>query len=195
MKSTTRKIELARHGDCVTDAVRAIEVELALPEAAKLQLRYRIIGDTGKLRIARPGRPGRRDGLWQHTCFEVFIKGSGESYCELNFSPSRQWAAYSFEAYRRGMARIQVSSPPPIDVECHQDCFLLEVTVDVENLPGIEPGPTRVALAAVVENGDRSLSYWALAHPPGAADFHHVDGFVLALTDNDDCNMNMHRGT
>ena len=39
----------------------------------------------------------------------------------------------------------------------------------------------RLALAAVVEETSGALSYWALRHPPGAPDFHHADGFVLAL--------------
>jgi len=39
----------------------------------------------------------------------------------------------------------------------------------------------RLALSAVVEVDDGSLSYWALRHPPGGPDFHHAEGFVLRL--------------
>ena len=38
-----------------------------------------------------------------------------------------------------------------------------------------------VGLSAVIEAENGSLSHWALAHPPGAADFHHADCFVLEL--------------
>ena len=41
--------------------------------------------------------------------------------------------------------------------------------------------PLRLALSAVVEADDGTLSYWALRHPPGRPDFHHADGFVLRL--------------
>jgi 23S rRNA (guanine745-N1)-methyltransferase len=47
-------------------------------------------------------------------------------------------------------------------------------------------GPLRLALTTVVELADGApgtLSYWALAHPAGKPDFHHRDGFVLALPD------------
>ncbi len=39
-----------------------------------------------------------------------------------------------------------------------------------------------VGLAAVIEETNGRLSYWALAHPPGKPDFHHLDGFALALS-------------
>ena len=35
--------------------------------------------------------------------------------------------------------------------------------------------------AAVVEETDGRLSYWALTHPAERPDFHHRDGFVLVL--------------
>jgi hypothetical protein len=40
----------------------------------------------------------------------------------------------------------------------------------------------RLALSAVIEEGDGTLSYWALKHGPGKADFHVPDGFALELT-------------
>ena len=39
----------------------------------------------------------------------------------------------------------------------------------------------RLALAAVVEEDDGRLSYWALQHAPGNPDFHHPEGFALEL--------------
>jgi hypothetical protein len=41
--------------------------------------------------------------------------------------------------------------------------------------------PWRLGLSAVIEDTRGSLSYWALAHPPGKPDFHHADGFALEL--------------
>ena len=34
---------------------------------------------------------------------------------------------------------------------------------------------------SVVEEADGRHSYWSLRHPPGRPDFHHPDGFALAL--------------
>jgi hypothetical protein len=39
----------------------------------------------------------------------------------------------------------------------------------------------QLALAAVIEDGNGRLSYWALGHPQGKPDFHHPDGFTLEL--------------
>ena len=42
--------------------------------------------------------------------------------------------------------------------------------------------PWRVGLTAVIEDTLGGKTYWALAHPAGAPDFHSPDGRVLELT-------------
>lgn len=44
----------------------------------------------------------RKIGLWQKTCFELFIKNKfGDDYYEINFSPKHlQWNAFYFSSYR-----------------------------------------------------------------------------------------------
>ena len=42
-------------------------------------------------------------------------------------------------------------------------------------------GACQLGVSAVIEETNGRKSYWALAHPPGKADFHHDDGFVLQL--------------
>ena len=42
--------------------------------------------------------------------------GAGARYCELNFSPSTEWAAYEFDGYRQGMRALALASPPRIAV-------------------------------------------------------------------------------
>jgi hypothetical protein len=44
-------------------------------------------------------------------------------------------------------------------------------------------GSWRIGLAAVIEETSGHKSYWALAHPPGRADFHHSDSFVLEFSE------------
>jgi hypothetical protein len=43
-------------------------------------------------------------------------------------------------------------------------------------------GVWRLGLSAVIEETNGTISYWAVAHPPGKADFHHSDCFALELT-------------
>ena len=116
------------------------------------------------------------DGLWRRTCFEAFIRaGSGGGYDEFNLSPSGQWAAYSFSGYRAGMASADVAA---LAIGFRAEAGGCELRARLP-LPG--EGPWRLGLCAVIEDirGDRS--YWALAHPPGQADFHHPDAFALEI--------------
>ena len=109
-----------------------------------------------------------------HTCFEAFaMRAAG--YREFNFSPSTEWAAYDFDGYRAGMRNADVLAPR-IEGRHGQEHYELFVAFD---LPG--EAPWRLALTAVIEEADGVKSYWALKHPPGKPDFHHVDGFVLEL--------------
>jgi hypothetical protein len=42
--------------------------------------------------------------------------------------------------------------------------------------------PLHLGLSAVLEEANGRKSYWALAHPPGKADFHHADCFTLEFS-------------
>jgi hypothetical protein len=123
------------------------------------------------LLLPPPAAPARTDGLWEHLCFELFVRPEGErGYFELNFSPSSRWAAYSFERYREGMADLPLRIEPLIRGVLGAKLTLPEI------------GACVVGLCAVIEERDGTKSYWALAHPPsGPPDFHHPDCFALTL--------------
>ncbi|MBO9500549.1 DOMON-like domain-containing protein [Brevundimonas sp. A19_0] len=142
--------------------------------ADRLWLRFIVEGDTDAIEWPRKAPPIRTDGLWQHTCFEVFIR-TGDGYVEYNLSPSDAWATYAFSGYREGM------SPADQVVDVHgldggERYVALEAVID---LPSDATGP--IALSAVIEATNGSLSYWALAHPSDKPDFHHPDSFVLEI--------------
>ena len=139
---------------------------------------YRLEGEIGRLLIPAQTSPRRVDRLWQHTCFEAFIAGDGGGYYECNFSPSTEWAVYRFSGYRAGMTAVESMQSPRVSVHGEADCLTLDAVIELERLP---ESPLRMALAAVVEEADGHLSFWALAHPSGNPDFHHADSFILAL--------------
>jgi hypothetical protein len=148
-----------------------------------LGLRYVLTGAIDRLRIP-PLRPSERtDELWRHTCFEAFIAIEGEAgYDELNFSPSTEWAVYHFNRYRFGMACATDVEARDIAVRSEPSRLQLEVSVPLEKLAATAGGRAlQLALAAVVEAKDGTLSYWALRHPSGKPDFHHRDGFAITL--------------
>ena len=168
---------LQLHPDDRSDAVRRIEVEAARRESL-LKLRYRVTGAVDALQLPGFAPPRRGDELWQHTCFEAFIREpEGEGYAELNFAPSGEWAAYRFARYRGGRSDL---AQEPLRFETDRSGGRYELRCAyLLDLPA--QAPWRLNLTTIVEQADGRKSYWALAHPPGKADFHHDDGFVLSL--------------
>ncbi len=120
------------------------------------------------------------DGLWRHTCAELFVAEPDKPrYCEFNFSPSTQWAAYTFDDYRVGMRPLDTASPS-IEVERHADQLIMRVRCELPTFVA-ESALLRCGLSLVVEDHAGVISYWALAHPADKPDFHHRAGFVLEL--------------
>ena len=94
------RLALACHPDSPCSAPIRIEVE-AGRSGSRLSLDFRVTGDNRNLLMPDPAPPDFRDGLWQHSCFEAFVRpGLGEDYCELNLSPSGEWALFAFDSYR-----------------------------------------------------------------------------------------------
>jgi hypothetical protein len=174
---------LSCHPATPCDAVRSIDVQARRMAEAMLSLTYTVAGDIERLRVPAPRAPVRADKLWQHTCLEAFVAGTPVAeYDELNFSPSTEWAAYRFSSYRNGMQIVEAARQPSICVERGPGRLTLEAVVDSDLLRALRSdGDLHLALAAVVEEADGTLSYWALAHPPGKPDFHHAAGFALVL--------------
>ena len=168
----------------LSGAVRGVDIRLAREPSGSLTLRYVLRADMLHLRIPPAAAPTRADGLWAHTCFEAFIApaAAGGAYYELNFSPSLQWAIYSFEAYRQGMSPTAVTVPPKLTVRTFDDRLELDATIGLDDLKDLRAARTlKLAVAAVIEDDSGTLSYWALKHAPGKPDFHHTDGFALEL--------------
>ncbi len=174
---------LILHPDSSCRAVGGIEVEAARPRPWTLVLTYAVSGHMGGLKLPAAGAPERADDLWRHTCFEAFIAApSGAGYTEFNFAPSRQWAAYAFTGYRAGKAEARDLPAPDIEVSASPSGLTLKATLELGSMPGLRPGaPWRLAFSAVIEEALGRISYWALAHPPGRADFHHPSGFIHTL--------------
>ncbi len=176
--TVTSRLRLHSHAQCT--AVAAIAVEALRQDSGRLRLTYEVIGRIDGLRLAPLDGPQRRDGLWRTTCFEAFVRATtGTAYYELNFAPSSAWAAYRFQAYREGMQVAQDVSPPRIEPRVARDRFALHASLAIGGLPRHEPW--QLGIAAVIEELDGGMSYWALAHPPGKPDFHHADGFTATL--------------
>ena len=176
-------------GPALTLSVRlALAGAVVGPQAqAGLLLSYQLSGDVAALQLPAPATPGPADGLWQHTCFELFTAVPGEAaYQEFNFSPSGQWAAYRFgaERVRDPVAeRLHPAPAPWIDLYQTADTLTLQAWLPLSAWPAHAAQQTlQLGLSAVLEDRHGQLSYWALQHPSAQPDFHHRSGLSLALT-------------
>ncbi|MBB4615530.1 DOMON-like domain-containing protein [Novosphingobium taihuense] len=143
-----------------------------------MTLRWRV---EGTQRLVVPSFAGKRraDGLWQATCFELFVKpDGGESYAEFNFSPSQRWAAYDFSGYREGMAERPMPRDPVCTPRRGQSVLIFDVALPPAALPSL---PAAIGLTAVIEEEGGQKSYWAMAHREDRPDFHHASCFAASL--------------
>lgn len=92
--------------------VTRLAARISMLNANWLTLRWKVEG-AGKIVLPPFAGQARTDGLWQTTCFELFVKvPGGAGYAEFNLSPSERWAAYDFAGYREGMAERFVPRAP-----------------------------------------------------------------------------------
>ena len=166
---------LTRHPESAGEAVTGIEVDIAR-QGEVLGLRWVLTGRIADLAVPARTLSRRGDRLWERTCFEAFFADEeGEAYSELNVSPSTEWAAYRFTGYRAGMQAAELP-PPRIEVEFAEDRLEIRVALKLR-----AAGRRRLGLSAIIEDANGAKSWWALAHLPGAPDFHHADCFQIDL--------------
>jgi hypothetical protein len=170
---------LRLHPDSRCVAATQIEAEIARPRPRSLVLSYVLRGKISDLRMPPVVAAARTDELWRHTCFEAFVRPSaGPGYYEFNFSPSTLWAVYQFSGYRSGMRVATEIGAPRIEVRSSAETYTLQAALEFDGLSS----PLHLGLSAVLEETNGRKSYWALAHPPGKADFHHSDCFTLEFS-------------
>ncbi len=159
-------------------AVSAIEACVIGQQEHWLLLRWRV-EHAAKLAVPPFAGRGRADGLWRTTCFELFLRSEGgTAYTEFNLSPSERWAAYDFTAPRTGMRERPIPREPACNLRRGGTVAIFDAAIPLAVLPQT---PAAMALTAVIEEESGTLTYWALAHPPAAPDFHDPACFTATL--------------
>ncbi len=158
--------------------VSGIEARITGRDENWLRFRWRIEG-ASELIVPKFAGKGRADGLWQATCFELFLQpDGGEAYCEYNLSPSERWNAYDFTGRREGMTERPMPHEPGCTIRLGSSFAIFDAAIPSGGLPvsGCAMGITCV----IEENGGRK-SYWALEHPGAEPDFHDPACFTARL--------------
>lgn len=175
------RLSLTPHPGSSTSAISSVKADVEWLGPGLILLHYCVVGDIGAVRLPAPAEPGHKDGLWNHTCFEAFFRvGEGPSYMEFNFAPSRQWAAYRFDSYRRGMSPETGMAPAVVESMTTGHGYELRSSISLGPIVPVDRA-WQVGLSAVIEEMDGNRSFWALAHAPGPPDFHHSDCFAYKL--------------
>lgn len=164
-----------------TQPVANISISASIMRGAgSFDITYTLSGAIEDVVFSVVADPIRTDELWKTTCFEAFARAkSDDSYIEYNFAPSTKWAAYSFTAYREGMADLAISAPPIIQRNDADGRITFTVSAEIP----VEWGTQGLLLnlTAVIEEMDGTKSYWALKHPDGPPDFHDPACIILSL--------------
>lgn len=159
-------------------AVDGIDFSFERRSATSLRFRFEVSGRIGEIVLPARTAPLRADGLWESTCFEVFLRPAEFSdYRELNFSPSSQWAAYAFSSHRTGMTQAALPAAPVIEVTTGPERLTVDVSISLD----LPDEPYLMAAAAVIEEAWGGKSLWARSHEGAVPDFHHPSCFTLEL--------------
>ena len=144
-------------------------------------IHYELRGELAAVALPPPaGIPARRPGLWQETCFEVFLgTKNSPQYWEFNLSPAGHWNVYHFADYRQGMAEEVAFASLPFSVQRQPDSMLLILEVDLTKIIPADQ-PLEIGISAVIKLREGEATYWALSHPGPQADFHRRDSFSVA---------------
>lgn len=192
---------------CLSDSL-SITGRLSI-SAKTLEVAYQLQGDLDQLSLPSPdSSPERRNLLWQSTCLELFLARRGaHGYWEFNLSPAGHWNVYRLEGYRQGLTPEPAYQQLPFHVEQHGPSPTKQLTLtlrcplppDIQSGQGETAAETiceavvatevnaagcsglEVAITAVIQRLDGTLSYWALNHPAAQADFHDRGGFTIQV--------------
>lgn len=172
-------LALKPHPDMPSGAVDHIEVDVLRGAPETLTLTWLLTGDPRQIRLPAFQGRSRQDDLWKHSCFELFLRGDGDSYYEFNFSPSGGWAAYRLASYRGELENAPGEPIPRHGFRAEASTLGMVANLDLTGLPGLALGePLRIGLSAIIETTVGERAFWALAHAPGEPDFHNPIAFA-----------------
>lgn len=143
---------------------------------------------------------GRVIGLWESTCFEVFIQPVAESqpqfvpnltapvrYYETNFSTAKNWNVFGFTDYRTPATPTELVEAKILSYEVQRTETgpgtsgtsgggHMKIVLQVD---GADWRKVRISLCAVIATRSYGKSYWSFKHADDKANFHHFDSFII----------------
>lgn len=157
----------------------------ALVELGVLKVLFEIEGPVENLLISTPGlHPARVIGLWESTCFEMFVKHtSKDEYFEFNCSTANNWNIFYFLKEKAALKEYLEISNLASSTIINPGKVSLSFWIDLKKFPDDfwEDGKMQLGLTSVIESKDGGLSYWALDHLDKKPNFHLSKSFTYQL--------------
>lgn len=126
----------------------------------------------------------RVTGLWEKTCFELFIKNESGQYLEFNFSPVFEWDCFYFNRKGESLKRWEKMQMPVTDILLSEADFLHFSVIKKDFFPEgfFDSGrDLQVGISSVIKEKSGRLSYWALSHADSRPNFHDFRSFVALV--------------
>ncbi|NOT77866.1 MAG: hypothetical protein HOP07_02545 [Bacteriovoracaceae bacterium] len=144
-----------------------------------LFISYKMTGDLASINLGDGSSlHGRVIGLWNKTCFELFLKNKKDQYFEFNFSPTFEWNAFYFEKKGDPLTEYAAQDKIVINVLHSLENFTLIAEIDKRHMPkDFFTSEISVGITSVIKDKKDSMSYWALSHADQKPNFHHFESF------------------
>jgi len=123
----------------------------------------------------------RKIGLWNETCFEIFLKLENGHYIEGNFNLSFNWNMFYFKSYRETPLTewSTITTNPIKDVLLSRDKSLIIIDFPEEVKTFLRREKiVALSLTAVLKTKDGETHYFAIKHADLTPNFHHPESFV-----------------
>ena len=135
---------LVPHPDTPPRTVSQVSFTYIWRSAGRWSFDFQVGAPPASLLLPAAAEPERTDGLWEHSCFELFLLDpESGAYLEFNLSPSGQWAAYRFDAYREGRRDLDVARPRILTPDRAQ--FALSMAAHLRGI-GLDEDSIRIML-------------------------------------------------
>lgn len=139
-----------------------------------LNLKFYDPQDSIKFSYSKNPSRKRAFGLWEKTCFEIFLKKQNSTeYIEFNFSADMEWSCFHFDDYKEGMKDYQGVKIEDLIFDPKNCTF--KATWKFDSLDeSFDCGIT-----TIIQTKDLKKSFWALKHANLTPDFHDFRSFTL----------------
>ncbi len=145
-----------------------------------IDVTFKVAGDISSLHLPKKNAPSpqRMGGLWETTCFELFLKNKKNPfYLEFNLATTGDWNCFSFDQYREGMQ--EYNGMEGIDITFNKANAYIILTAKIVlkgqgyfQLQDFEDNNVKIGISAVLKDTQNVKSYWSKKHYSTQPDFH-----------------------